>query len=728
MKNTFKYIIVAAAFSAMAFMSGSSAFAQNLPDGVYLEKDGLAYRKSATLKEGTTDKYIIDLEAFVTGAVTVKNTSIPADIVLVLDVSGSMAWNITTGTFTARASQAYSYNSYGDNTYYVLYNGSYYPVERYQSQSGRRRLRFTVGNTTYYLSGTGVTTTAPTNVNNNYSTIWTGVLYEGGDDVVTQPKITALKTAVGAFIDQILYNDMYDEDGNRRKDKDGNDTYLGNQISIVKFAGDQYVTGNADYNDDDAPLTEGNDTYNEGGNTYNCTQVVKKFYPTSTSAAALKTAVNGLSAAGATSADYGLNLARLLINGLGEDRSESAKTVVFFTDGSPTYGSSYDGTVAGRAVANAYSIKNAGASVFTVGVFDNITDQITNFMNYTSSNYPEARNMSQPGNPVAEADRIFFQNVSSGTDLSKVFQSIADVSGGSGNTEVTSEATVTVDVVASSFAIPSTATDASVTVLVAPCTGWSDPITYGGETKKYLTFGEEKVATEYGLPAITPHVDKAANTVSTEGFDFSANWCGYDEDEEEFHGYKQIIRFEITVAEGAVGGPNVATNDKKSGIYVNGKQLAEFNRPTVKIPVSIWIKKKGLVGEDTAVFTISYANYQSGVDPMSLPSSAWKNFTKVMITSDSPTDPEDGCPMEKLVGLDPDYFYLIKEDAWAWSYSYQDDGIQYTVGENLQNPFIFVNIPKEDIKEGESSIRNVFKKKEKTTTTTEEPEQPGGAK
>lgn len=726
MKNTFKYIIAVAAFSVMAFLSGSSAFAQNLPDSVYLETTGatkgLAYRKTATLKEGTTDRYIIDLEAFVSGAVTVTNTSIPADIVLVLDVSGSMAWNMTTGTFTARSSQSYSYNSYGTNTYYVLYNGSYYPVERYQSQGGYRRLRFTVGETTYYLSGTSVTTNAPSNVSNNTNTIWTGVLYEGGDDVKTEPKITALKTAVRGFIDQILYNDMYDEDGNRRKDKDGNDTYLGNQISIVKFAGNRYVSGSADYDDDDAPLTEGNDTYTSGYNTYNVTQVVKKFYPTSTSAADLKTAVDGLSAAGATSADYGLNLARLLINGLGEDRSESAKTVVFFTDGSPTYQSSFDGTVASRAIANSYSMKNAGVSVFTVGVFDSISDDITNFMSYTSSNYPAARNMSQPGNPIAEADRVFYQNVSAGADLSKVFKSIADISGGSGNTSVTAESTTTVDVIANSFSIPPTATDADITVLVAPCIGWTNPITYDGTTKKYLKFGTAKEATEYGLPAITPHVDKAKNTVSTEGFDFSANWCGYDEDKGEFHGYKQIIRFEITVAEGAVGGPNVATNDEKSGIYVDGVQLAIFNRPRVKIPISIWIKKMGLVGEDAAVFTISYAAYQQGVDPMSIDSNLWKNFTKIMITKDSPKD-TDGCPMEKLTGLDPDYFYRIKEDAWAWSYNYQDDGIQYTVGENQQNPFVFVNKPVEDIKEGEGTIRNIFKKKE-STTPTEEPTEP----
>jgi hypothetical protein len=731
MKQTFKYIIAAAAFSAMALVSDSSAFAQNLPDGVYLEKDGLAFRKSATLKEGTTDRYIIDLEAFVTGEVTVKNTSIPADIVLVLDVSGSMDETMYTPItgYTARSRQAYTYNSYGSNTFYYLHtDGNYYPVSRDYYTTGfifgtnHYNLSFTASNgTTYYLSGTGVTTNRPSNPTSATSTIWTGVLYTAQGHEPDGTKMSHLKEAVKKFIEEIKYNDEYDEKGERRKDAQGNDTYLGNQISIVKFAGDRYVGNVTGYNNANAPLTEGNNTYQDGYYTYNYTQVVKGFTSTKEGGATtLKNAVDALNASGATSADYGLNLARRLIENLpkeGEegDRSGSTKTVVFFTDGSPTHESDFQTTVASQAIDNAYYIKNSGATVWTIGVFDEYTDQIDNFMNYTSSNYPGARSMSQPGNKTGSN---FYQNASN-ANLSDIFQSIAEASGGSGNTDVTAESSVTVDVVASSFAIPENTKPADITVLVAPCVGLTEEITYNGETKRYLDFGEAKAPSAYNLPAITPTVDPATNTVSTEGFDFSEHWCGLDEEHNIYRGYKQIIRFEITTAEGAVGGPNVATNDKKSGIYVNGNQIAEFNRPTVKIPINIWIKKMGLVGEDSAVFTISYAAYQPNVDPMSLPSTAWKNFTKMMITKDSPVD-TDGYPMEKLSGLDPDFFYRIKEDAWAWSYDYQDDGIQYTVGENLQNPFIFVNVPKEDFKEGEATVRNVFKKKEKTNTNTTE--------
>ncbi len=741
MKNIVKYMMAAVVLTA-----SFPVLAQNLPDGVYEEpvdeqgkSKGIAFKKSATLKEGTTDTYVIDLEAFVTGSVKVENKSIPADVVLVLDVSGSMSDNIYEYSYTAQSRDSYSYydiyyyhDGYNENypiLYYKHSDDNYYPVlfGSYQSGYGYNArtyyyIYYTVGDTNYYLSGTTTTTTRPSGITNQNSTIWTGVLYLQ-TKTPKSTKIAALKDAVKKFIDEIKYNDEYDEKGERRKDAQGNDTYLGNQISIVKFASNSYAGGVQGYNSANAPLTEGNETYSSGYYTYNRTQVVKAFTSTKEGGATtLKNAVDQLNPGGATAADYGLNLARRLIENLpkeGEegDRSGSTKTVVFFTDGSPTYGNTFETNVASQAIDNAYYIKNSGATVWTIGVFDDYTTEIDNFMNYTSSNYPGARSMSQPGNKTGSN---FYQNASN-ANLSDIFQSIAEASGGSGNTEVSGGSTVTVDVVASSFSLPEGVTKDDITVTVAKCTGKQSKtwVNEDGETitKDYLTFGTPDVSTAFGLPAIEPSVDAKTNTVSTTGFDFSANWCGYNEDTKQYQGYKQIISFEIKVRPDAVGGPNVATNDSKSGIYVNGKQVAEFNRPHVKLPISIWIKKQGLLGEDSAVFNIRYAPYDKNVDPTQIPKNQWTSFTKVMISKDSPKDPKDGLPMEKLVGLDPDFFYRIDEDAWAWSYNYQDNGTQYTVGEDLVNPFLFKNKPKETVREAEATVRNEFAKKSSTTTT-----------
>ena len=64
----------------------------------------------------------------------------------------------------------------------------------------------------------------------------------------------------------------------------------------------------------------------------------------------------------------------------------------------------------------------------------------------------------------------------------------------------------------------------------------------------------------------------------------------------------------------------------------------------------------------------------------------------------------------KISGLDPDFFYKIKEDAWAFGYTYQNGGILYTVGDNVQNPFIFENVPK-PAKFSEATVRNIFNEK-----------------
>ena len=90
MNNIFKYIV-----SFVALVSGLAVYAQNLPSGVYLEENGVAYAKRAVINNDGT--YTIDLETFVTGEVTTTYEAVPVDVVLVLDVSGSPSRNRDTG-------------------------------------------------------------------------------------------------------------------------------------------------------------------------------------------------------------------------------------------------------------------------------------------------------------------------------------------------------------------------------------------------------------------------------------------------------------------------------------------------------------------------------------------------------------------------------------------------------------------------------------------------------
>ena len=124
MKNTFKYIVSFAALAAAALTSGLTISAQNLAEGIYIEENGIAYAKRAIINDDGT--YTVDLETFVTGEVTQTYESVPVDVVLVLDVSGSMEETITTSTYSPASVSSLNYrNNSGQTNYYYLYNGEY---------------------------------------------------------------------------------------------------------------------------------------------------------------------------------------------------------------------------------------------------------------------------------------------------------------------------------------------------------------------------------------------------------------------------------------------------------------------------------------------------------------------------------------------------------------------------------------------------------------------------
>ena len=55
-------------------------------------------------------------------------------------------------------------------------------------------------------------------------------------------------------------------------------------------------------------------------------------------------------------------------------------------------------TEASSAVSKSYDTKQTyGATVYTVGLYSNAGTNVTNFMNYLSSNYPSARSMNNAG-------------------------------------------------------------------------------------------------------------------------------------------------------------------------------------------------------------------------------------------------------------------------------------------------------------------------------------------
>ena len=93
MKKIYNYFLIAIAFLVFAPFNNVHAQKQTT------YKNGLGYSKNISTPDDE-GVYTITLEAFTTGKVEVEKKSIPADIVLVLDVSGSMEMRQPLGILT----------------------------------------------------------------------------------------------------------------------------------------------------------------------------------------------------------------------------------------------------------------------------------------------------------------------------------------------------------------------------------------------------------------------------------------------------------------------------------------------------------------------------------------------------------------------------------------------------------------------------------------------------
>lgn len=419
--------------------------------GGKVEKDGLVMSK--TIKKGENGQFLLTLEAYATGSTTTTTSTKPVDIVLVLDVSGSM--------------------------------------DEYME--------------------THVT------------------------------KMDNLKTAVNGFIDSVAKKSP------------------NSSIAIVKFAG---KTTNR----------VGNNTYDEGiwpfNETYNYSQIVQSLTTVNEAgASSLQTAVNGLEAAGATRADYGMQHAQTIINSVKDNGRQ--KVVIMFTDGNPTSGNKFEDTVANGAIAASKSIKEAGATVYTIGCFGTTPSSDTDtYMNYVSSNYPEATSMTSGG---AKADPAnYYKTVSSAADLNNIFQDISHTVGGT--TVKLTSTSVLRDVISDSFNLPEGADENSITAYSVDCTAINNDGTY--------TWSTDRDDAPYSVTV-------EGKTINVTGFDYAANWVGKDTTTGRMHApaKKLVVEIPIVPEQDATG--SVKTNGDASGIYADSTvkdPVQTFPSPVVYIP------------------------------------------------------------------------------------------------------------------------------------------------
>ena len=672
-----------------------------------------AYSKniSAPFSDGT---YWIKLESYSTGTASSIKTSAPADIVLVLDLSSSMVNN---GISVQTPTGGWTYNSISTGgPYHFQYNNALYEVEQY-STGGRYYLRFnTGGNNWRYLTGDTSQRNQPNNAPQNANTaIYTGTLYG-------ESRLEALKRATNAFIDVIDHNDQYEDetDDHPRMAEDGvTRTRLGNRISIITFWSEANVR---------VTLQKGtlSDTSDD----------------THSTAAELKQIVSNFTNGSGTRPDLGIDQANDQFTRFVDEerRATASRTVVVFTDGEPYPNTNNANYTSAIAAARTSKVTHE-ATVFTVGLFSSTpttTSDLYRFMNYMSSNAPNATSFTNAGDDYDTTAGYYKDASSANADLTAVFTEIAKQSGGSQAS--LSAASSNVDVISNSFVLPdyvdaSTVQDevkiffAKVNNQLTKDNGgvlvFDEEVIKEHSTYTYQPLNEDGSIMEDTDPRpVTATVSMhGENGIKVTGFDYSSCFCGSVTDEYgnvTYQGYKIIVMIPILANDDAVGGPNVDTNAPGSGIYVTDgatEAYVAYNSPTVSLPYNIFIQKEGLEPGESAKFKLERAfmpdPVPAGWAAADIPESSWTYVSTIFVTQ--PMGDTTSKPIVKVRGLpstddNGDYVYRVTEETWTWSY--HRPGPQYTDKSKVDNPFYFVNTPKENIdqklRHAESKATNVF--------------------
>lgn len=510
--------------------------------GDTVTKDGLVMSK--TIKKTGDSQFLLTLEAYATGSTTTTTTKKPVDIVLVLDVSGSMDENLMNYTYNS----VYNPKTNGRTDYYYQdENGQYQQAYYCDGEYGLWGSHHDAG---WYTqdhqswgscqgeSGRRLTPkTSASDTDTSRTQFYTRTEQDSGTK-----KIATLKTAVSTFIDSVA-----------EKSPDSS-------IAIVKFAGNKRDT-------------VGNDTYRDGSYTYNYSQIVQELTPVNTGASSLKTAVKGLIAAGATAADYGMQHAQTIINGAKDDGRQ--KVVIMFTDGEPNHNTNFDDTVANAAITASKAIKDDKAIVYTIGCFGGQagSSDVDTYMNYVSSNYPNATSMTSGG---AKADPAnYYKTVSSAADLNNIFTDISQTIGGT--TVTLGSTSVLRDVISDSFTLPEGYKDGDIKAYSVSCMGKN------GDT---YTWANTPDAGKY-----TVTVDPSDNkTINVTDFSYADNWVDQFGVEDSpsggtSHGKKLVVQIPIVPKTTAYG--DCDTNGPASGIYADSaaeEPVQTFPSPVVYIP------------------------------------------------------------------------------------------------------------------------------------------------
>lgn len=439
-----------------------------------------------------------------------------------------------------------------------------------------------------YTDGNGVEQTIDTSTgqNTSFTTLYSRTTSTAGGG----SRLNALKSAANAFANAVAVK-AAGEDGDINTTADNID----HRIAVVGYADTDW-----DYD------------YNTGvfiGNTLNRYEdAAAEVYSTALQDMSttngknnVTASLNALQASGATRTDYGLIMAKGILDAnpvpAGETRN---RVVIVFTDGSPTSSNGFERDVANSAISTANAIKAGETTVYSIGIFSGADastagkepdeDYYDGFLrpNYTDAEMSAACNWfmqkvsSNNGTPRTPS---YYLSAGDEASLNNIFQQISSNIETGGSSTTLDENAVIKDIISPQFQLPEGTTANDITL----------------ETYSYT--GENKWEKNSGVMGATATVN--SGQVNVTGFNFKENWCGTEtaNGTTTYRGNKLVISFPVVVKDGFLGGNDVYTNTK-AGVYENDtaqKPVFTFERPQVDVA----IKDITVTPEDKNVYLLS---------------------------------------------------------------------------------------------------------------------------
>lgn len=538
-------------------------------------------------------------------------------------------------TYTPENHSAWQWNDSATN-YYYLVDGEYYKVSYYNYSSGgifgqsSYTLKYVDDNgetKTVNKSGNNLSLTLykeSTAINNVYEYVYTytdvdgnerKVTIEGNDSTIptetthseffagtdgklyyseakqtnsTEKKLTALQNAARSFITSV------------ENDKDGEGNVIDHNIAVVGFSS-KYANGYGyfhnteiltgvqltDYSYSSGYYTNGAEyytDYNGCKGDYNSAKgTALQSVRTNNGKKSIANAINALTANGATQTDHGIIMASDIFGAQTKARKaeyengDRNKIVIVFTDGSPTSSDGFESAVANNAIAKAQELKNGGATVYTIGIFDGAdatkepstdnNNRENTFMHFVSSNYPNASSMTSSGTKAKDG---YYLSATNSSELSQIFQSISQNIHGSTTSVQLDGTTQNIDKMSEDFQFRSGLTEADIKDSIKVYT-----VPYIGKVDGVDTFNEEK-KTDLANAGIEVSGDRVTVTGYSYKDEYIATVQGKDK------GTKLVIEIPVEYKNDAwFGGNNIASNDVGSGIYNNNQCYGTYDVPQV---------------------------------------------------------------------------------------------------------------------------------------------------